>query len=126
MAISIPGYDHFAAWLENFMLVIGYWLAIYEGISLSEHFVFRRGFSGYKPEDYTDASKLPPGIAALVAFCFGIMGAILGMAQVWFTGPIGALCGAEFGGDVGFELAFAFSTISYLMLRTIEKSYFKR
>ena len=126
IAISIPGYDHFQAWLENFMLIIGYWLAIYEGISLSEHFIFRRGFKGYRPETYTNPSALPPGIAAVIAFGFGVMGAILGMAQVWFTGPIGALCGAEFGGDVGFELAFAFSTTSYIVMRTVEKSYFKR
>ena len=48
------------------------------------------------------------------------------MAQVWFTGPIGKLCGGDYGGDVGFELAFAFAAISYLALRTVEKSYFKR
>ena len=108
------------------MLVIGYWLAIYEGVALSEHFVFKRGFAGYVPEHYTDPSKLPPGYAACTAFAFGVMGAILGMAQIWFTGPIGKLCGAAFGGDVGFELAFCFATISYLVLRTIEKSYFKR
>ncbi|EFW98667.1 purine-cytosine permease [Grosmannia clavigera kw1407] len=126
IAISIPGYSHFESWLENFMLIIGYWLAIYEGISLSEHFIFRRGFSGYHPEDYTDASKLPPGIASIIAFGFGIMGAILGMSQVWFTGPIGKLCGGDFGGDVGFELAFAFAAVSYIGMRAVEKSYFKR
>ncbi|KAH8880087.1 purine-cytosine permease [Thozetella sp. PMI_491] len=126
IAISIPGYDHFESWLENFMLVIGYWLAIYEGIALSEHFIFKRGFQGYNPEDYTNPRALPPGFSAILAFCFGIMGAILGMAQVWFTGPIGKLCGADFGGDVGFELAFAFSAISYIGMRAVEKSIFKR
>jgi NCS1 nucleoside transporter family len=127
IAISIPGYDHFESWLENFMLVIGYWLAIYEGVSLTEHFVFRRGFSGYNPEDYTNPSKLPVGIAAVLAFGFGLMGAVLGMAQVWFTGPIGKLAGGPvFGGDIGFELAFAFSSTSYLVMRTIEKAHFKR
>ncbi len=73
-----------------------------------------------------DAKLLPPGIAAVVAFAFGIMGAVLGMAQVWFTGPIGKLCGAEYGGDVGFELAFAFSAVTYIPLRYFEKRYFKR
>lgn len=126
IAISIPGYSHFESWLENFMLIIGYWLAIYEGISLSEHFIFRRGFKGYHPEDYTDASKLPPGIASIIAFAFGVMGAVLGMSQVWFTGPIGKLCGGAFGGDVGFELAFGFSSVSYIAMRSVEKSYFKR
>lgn len=73
-----------------------------------------------------DKSKLPPGFAAALAFCFGIMGAVLGMAQVWFTGPIGKLCGTEYGGDVGFELAFSFAAVSYIVLRSVEKSYFKR
>ncbi|OIW24038.1 purine-cytosine permease [Coniochaeta ligniaria NRRL 30616] len=126
VAISIPGYDHFESWLENFMLVIGYWLSIYEGISLMEHFVFKRGFTGYQPENYMNPKLLPPGFAAIGAFLFGVMGAVLGMAQVWFTGPIGKLCGGDFGGDVGFELGFSFSAISYLVLRTVEKSYFKR
>ncbi|KAK7914663.1 NCS1 nucleoside transporter [Apiospora marii] len=126
VAISIPGYDHFENWLENFMLLIGYWLAIYEGISLSEHFLFRRSYDGYQPEDYTEPGLLPPGYAAVSAFGFGIMGAVLGMAQVWFTGPIGKLCGAEAGGDIGFELAFCFAAVSYSVLRTFERSYFKR
>ncbi|KAF5868539.1 putative purine-cytosine permease protein [Botrytis fragariae] len=125
-AIAIPGYGNFESVLENFMLVIAYWLAIYEGIALSEHVFFKKGFQGYRPENYMDASRLPPGIAAMVAFLFGVMGAVLGMAQVWFTGPIGKLCGAEYGGDVGFELAFAFSAISYCGLRWLEIRRFGR
>ncbi|KAK8103916.1 purine-cytosine permease [Apiospora kogelbergensis] len=126
VAISIPGYDHFENWLENFMLLIGYWLAIYEGISLPEHFLFRRGYAGYQPEHYTEPGLLPPGYAAIAAFGCGIVGAVLGMAQVWFTGPIGKLCGAETGGDIGFELAFCFAAVSYAVLRSLERSYFKR
>ena len=30
-AIAIPGYSHFETVLENFMLLIAYWLSIYEG-----------------------------------------------------------------------------------------------
>jgi len=126
IAIAIPGYSHFESVLENFMLLIGYWLAIYEGISLSEHIIYRRGFTGYRPQDYLDKTKLPPSFAAITAFGFGIMGAVLGMAQVWFTGPIGKLCGTEYGGDVGFELAFGFSATSYIILRYFEKRYFGR
>jgi len=125
-AIAIPGYSHFESILENFMLLIAYWLAIYEGISLSEHILFKKGFTGYHPEDYMSKDKLPPGYAAILAFCFGIMGAVLGMAQQWFVGPVGKLCGATFGGDVGFELAFAFSAISYCVLRYFEKKHFGR
>jgi len=125
-AIAIPGYSHFESVLENFMLLIAYWLAIYEGISVSEHVLFKRGFGGYHPEDYMSKDKLPPGFAAILAFCFGVMGAVLGMAQQWFIGPIGKLCGGKFGGDVGFELAFAFSAISYCILRYFEKKHFGR
>ncbi|KAI9821121.1 MAG: purine-cytosine permease [Pycnora praestabilis] len=147
-AIAIPGYSHFESVLENFMLVIvssasnhpraqvkalptnrsqGYWLAIYEGISLTEHFVFKKGMLGYQIEIYNQPSKLPPGIAAITAFCFGVFGAVMGMAQVWFIGPIGSKIGTPgYGGDIGFELAFAFSSLSYLGFRTLEIRYFRR
>ncbi|KAI9757791.1 MAG: purine-cytosine permease [Chaenotheca gracillima] len=126
-AIAIPGYSHFESVLENFMLVIGYWLAIYTGIALTEHLVFKRGYLGYAPEIYDQPSKLPVGIAAITAFAFGVMGAVLGMAQVWWIGPIGKRIGTPtYGGDIGFELAFAFSASSFLILRTIEFRYFKR
>ncbi|KAI0912805.1 purine-cytosine permease [Ustulina deusta] len=126
IAIAIPGYEHFEAALENFLLLIGYWLAIYEGVSLTEHFVFRRGFKGYRPENYTVPQRLPPGFAAISAFLVGVVGAVLGTAQVWYTGPIGKLCGADFGGDVGFELAFSFTTVTYICLRSLETWHFGR
>ena len=51
----------------------------------------------------------------------------MGMAQVWLKGPIGKKIGLPaFGGDIGFELAFAFAGTSYTILRYFEKSYFKR
>ncbi|KAI1426763.1 purine-cytosine permease [Xylaria sp. FL1777] len=126
IAIAIPGYEHFEAALENFLLLIGYWLAIYEGVSITEHFIFLRGFKGYKPENYTVAKCLPPGFAAISAFAIGVAGAVLGTAQTWYTGPIGKLCGADFGGDVGFELAYSFTAVAYIGLRSLETWYFGR
>ncbi|KAI2604688.1 purine-cytosine permease [Hypoxylon sp. NC1633] len=127
IGIAVPGYDHFESSLESFMLVIGYWLAIYEGVSLTEHLVFRRAsFSRYNPEQYDDPKQLPPGFAAVGAFCVGVAGAVLGMAQAWFTGPIGKLCGTDSGGDAGFEVAFGFTALSYLVFRAVEKAYCKR
>ena len=127
IGIAIPGYSHFESTLENFMNFIGYWLAIYESIALTDHFVFKRGFKGYTPEDYDNAKNLPPGIAAVAAFCMGIVGMVLGMSQTWFIGPIAKKAGMPpFGGDVGFELAAAFGATSYFCFRTIELKYFKR
>lgn len=127
IAIAIPGYSHFQTVLDNFMNFIGYWLAIYEGIALTDHFVFKRGFSGYIPENYDHPEKLPPGIAAVLAFCCGVAGMVTGMSQVWFVGPIALHAGeAPFGGDVGFELGFAFAAVGYLILRPIEMKIFGR
>lgn len=125
-AVAIPGYAHFSSVLENFMLLIAYWLAIYEGVAISEHVVFRRSFRAYEPDAYLDRARLPPGYAAIAAFACGVVGAVLGMAQVWFTGPIGKHAGAEFGGDIGFELAFGFAATSYCGLRYFEKRHFGR
>ncbi|KAI0015225.1 purine-cytosine permease [Xylariomycetidae sp. FL0641] len=126
VAVAIPGYNHFADALENFLLLIGYWLAIYEAVALTEHFVFRRGFGGYDVEDYNIPERLPRGWAAIAAFVVGAAGAVLGMAQKWFTGPIGKLCGGELGGDVGFELAFGFTAVAYCAFRGLEKRCFRR
>ncbi|PSK60288.1 Purine-cytosine permease fcyB [Elsinoe australis] len=127
IAIAIPGYSHFFEVLDSFMVFIGYWLAIYEGVSLTDHFFFKRGFAGYRPEHYDQPEKLPPGIAAVSAFCIGIVGMVLGMSQPWFVGPIAIHAGeAPFGGDVGFELAFLFAGVSYYGLRTLELKKFGR
>ena len=127
IAIAIPGYSHFEAVLENFMNFIGYWLAIYEGVALTDHFVFKRGFTGYDPAHYDQPEKLPPGIAAMFAFCCGIAGMVTGMSQVWFVGPIALHAGeAPYGGDVGFELGFAFAAVAYLICRPIELKFFGR
>jgi purine-cytosine permease-like protein len=61
-------------------------LAIYEGVAVTDHILFKKGMKGYDPSIY---ASLPLGAAALSAFSVGVAGAILGMAQVWFVGPVG-------------------------------------
>ena len=94
VAVAIPGYDHFETYLEDFMNLIvglfvyckghmsdclpqGYWLAIYEGIALSEHFLFKRGMDNYDVTIHNTPRLLPPGIAAVSAFLFGVLGAVM-------------------------------------------------
>ncbi|KAI1328908.1 purine-cytosine permease [Xylariaceae sp. FL0255] len=126
IAVAIPGYSHFAEALNYFLDFIGYWLGIYSAIGLTEHFVYRRGFDGYKPEDYVYPDRLPPGLAATGAFLVGVAGAVLGLSQVWFIGPIAKLAGTTYGGDVGFELAFGFAAVTYAVLRYFERRHFGR
>jgi purine-cytosine permease-like protein len=109
------------------MYVNSYWLAIYEGIAFTDHFVFKRGMRGYNPELYDHPKSLPPGIAAVLAFCCGVAGMVTGMSQVWWVGPIALKAGeAPYGGDVGFELGFAFAAVGYFILRNIELRLFHR
>jgi len=127
VAIAIPGYYHFESVLINFMNFIAYWLAIYEGIALTDHFFFKRGFSGYHVEAYVQPEKLPPGIAAVFAFCHGVAGMVAGMSQEWWVGPVARYAGMPpYGGDVGFELGFVFSAVSYFILRNLELIKFGR
>jgi hypothetical protein len=43
------------------------------------------------------------------------------MSTTWFIGPLARKIGG--GGDIGFELAFAFSVITFIPLRWVERKY---
>ena len=64
-------------------------MAIYEGVAITDHILFKKGMKGYDPSIYASPKLLPLGAAALSAFSVGVAGAILGMAQVWLVGPVG-------------------------------------
>ena len=83
--------------------------------------------TAYDPAHYDQPSKLPPGIAPVFAFCCGVAGMVTGMSQVWYVGPIALHAGkAPFGGDVGFELGFAFAFTAYAGARWVELRVFGR
>ncbi|KAH6666930.1 hypothetical protein B0J14DRAFT_677645, partial [Halenospora varia] len=42
---------------------------------------------------WNERTRLPPGYAADITFCFGIMGAVLRMNQSWYQGKIGGYIG---------------------------------
>ncbi|ODV83904.1 hypothetical protein CANARDRAFT_29628 [[Candida] arabinofermentans NRRL YB-2248] len=125
LAICIPAYYSFESVMDNFMNLIGYYLAIYDALSLSEHFIYLKGFSGYNIDAYDDKSQLNPGYAGTFAFACGAAGVVLGMDQTWYAGVIATKIG-DYGGDIGFELAFSFSFIAYNILRPFERKYFGR
>ncbi|VVT48416.1 uncharacterized protein SAPINGB_P001768 [Magnusiomyces paraingens] len=125
IAIAIPAYYDFNNVMEDFMNLIGYWLAIYTAIGISEHFFYKKGFIGYNPDDYNNAKRLPPGIAAGFSFACGCAGVAIGMNQIWWTGPLAKLIGT-YGGDIGFELAFGFAFIAFNITRPLELRYFNR
>jgi NCS1 nucleoside transporter family len=120
---GVAGREHFSALLTNFLSILSYWTAFFIVIVTEEHFLFRRKggrLGGYNLADWDNPSKLPIGVAGLLACCFGIVGAVVGMSQVWYTGPIGKMAGGTHGADLGFELAACFAAVTFPLLRWIE------
>jgi purine-cytosine permease-like protein len=116
VAIALPNAANFATTLQNFLLLIAYWLGPWSIILVLEHFVFRRG--KYNVEDWNRPSKLLFGSAAILSMVIGLIGVFLGASQSYFTGPIAH----RLGMDIGFELGVVFAAIAYLILRSVELS----
>lgn len=119
IGVAVEAAKSFFVNLENFLGVIGYWSAAFIGIVFVEHVLFRRSsFSMYtkNEEAWDDSKQLPLGVAAVSAglLCLGLL--VPGMAQIWYTGPIG-----EKTGDIGFEVAFVLSAFAYVPLRYLER-----
>jgi len=111
------------ATLQTFLSIIGYWTVIHIIVVAEEHFFFRAGrWSRYDLDAWSKQDLLPFGWGAIGAFCFGFLGAALGMKITWFTGPIAGLVGSK-GANIGHEMTFAFSSLSFPLFRWLEKKY---
>ncbi|KDQ63006.1 hypothetical protein JAAARDRAFT_119103 [Jaapia argillacea MUCL 33604] len=120
---GVAGREHFSEILSNFLSILSYWTAFFIVIVAEEHLIFRRAggvLGGYQLDDWDIPSRLPLGVAGILAGCFGVTGAIVGMSEVWYTGPLGKAAGDLYGADLGFELAAAFAAVTYPPLRYLE------
>ncbi|KAH9939859.1 purine-cytosine permease [Amylocystis lapponica] len=120
--VAIVGATHFYTTFTDVLSVIGYWSTVFATIVLLEHFVFRRGsFAQYDLAVWDTPARLPPGLAALLAFlcAFGLI--VPCMDQAWYVGPIAAAG----SGDVGIIVGAALVGIVYPVLRTVEKAIWK-
>lgn len=116
LILALAGKEHLMVIMQNFLALMGYWIELMFVIVLMEHLIFSRG----RVLDWTrweDKSYLPIGYAALVSFLLGWVGAVLGMYQVWYTGPLATLSGPA---DVGVWIGTGFTIVSYLPLRWLE------
>lgn len=121
---AIAGREHLYTIFQNFLALMGYWVMIFVSIVLEEHVIFRRGI-GFDWTAWEDKARLPLGIAALTAFLTGWAGAIIGMAQTWYIGPVAEKVGG-IGADIGTWLGIAFTLVLFPPLRYLELKKFGR
>ena len=126
LVCSVAGRNHLFNIFEDFLPIMSYWICPWLTIALEEHVLFHllRGV----PFDWTaweDRKRLPVGAAALVAWLVGWAGAIIGMDQVWYQGPVALKIGG-YGGDIGAWMSIAFACVAYPPLRYLELKKFGR
>ncbi len=102
--------------------LIGYWIAPFCAVVLTEHFVFRRSFSAYDVAHAWDDPhhpSLPRPYPALCALAASVGVIVLCMQQKWWTGPV-----AKKGtGDLGMILGFVVSVPVYAGARWVELNW---
>ena len=102
---------------------VGYWLAPFCSIVLTEHFIFRKStYSSYdvlEAWNKPDHPNLPRSYASSFTFAATVGFIVLCMQKQWWTGPI-ARTGT---GDVGMLLGFLFGVLVYTCTRWAEKAW---
>lgn len=127
---AIAGRNNLFDIFQNFLALMGYWIVIWVTIVVEEHVLFKRALFGGTPLGYDWAAwehprKLPVGIAALTAFLIGWAGAIIGMYQNWYVGPVAKRVNGG-GADIGDWLAIGMCGVIYPGLRWLEIRKFGR
>ena len=114
--------QYFKDSLQTFLSIIGYWTIIHLVVIAEEHIFFRGGrWSAYNFDAWDKPALLPFGWGAIATFCFGFLGAALGMKVAWYVAPIAGLIGK--GANIGHELTFGFSALAFPLFRGLEKRY---
>lgn len=127
LVLSVAGRNSLYRVFENFLPMMAYWICPFITIVIEEHLLFHKlPGKQFDWSIYENQSQLPIGLAALLSFLIGFAGAVLGMYQVWYTGPIALRIGGEFGGDIGPWIAIGFTAIVFPPLRWLELKRFDR
>lgn len=141
---ALVGKDHFSEILGNFLPMIGYWISVYFILLVEENVFFRNKWLYHKlytvenevENDnvqaltrlwyrknlyynftiWDDYDRLTHGYAAIFASLCGAAGAVVGMDQTYYVGPIGRLIGRD-GGDLGMWLSMGFAGAVFVPLR---------
>ncbi|CAF0757942.1 unnamed protein product [Adineta steineri] len=128
--LAIVAANKFNDSLISLLSLTSYWSVVFVVIVVEEHLLFRRySFKNYNFDIWNNRKSLSIGIAAILSGLIGAVGIALGMTQTWFTGPIAkAIAGdsGEQGADVGLELGFVFTAVSFPLFRSIELYFIRK
>ncbi|PHH84253.1 hypothetical protein CDD83_2242 [Cordyceps sp. RAO-2017] len=116
LVLAVAGREHLFLIFQNFLALMGYWVMVMVVIVLEEHLLFRRA-AGFDWARWEDRAYLPAGWAAAAAFLLGCAGAVLGMSQAWYVGPLARLSATA---DVGLWVGCGFTLLAFAPLRRLE------
>ncbi|XBW35704.1 hypothetical protein QEN19_001274 [Hanseniaspora menglaensis] len=121
IAISITAVEtSFETFMSDMMDGIGYFAVLFCSLTFCEIAVFRKfNLDFIKPENYDSPSKLPIGLAGIVAFVVNIPLVAMGMDQSYWVGYIAKKC----GGDVAMEITAVVAFLIYIPLRYMENKW---
>ncbi|KAE8349153.1 hypothetical protein BDV28DRAFT_152155 [Aspergillus coremiiformis] len=114
---AIVAHKYLREIMENFLPLMSYWIVAWFAVCLEEAWIIQRG-RDYDWTVWNNPHRLPMGLAAGASFVFGILGAVLGMSQSYFVGPIAKAL--PYDCDLGMWLAFGFTAVVYAPFRLVE------
>ena len=123
MRFPSPFHSHLPSHCTNARPVpafLGYWLAPFCAIVLTEHFLFRRSYSAYDvfaAWNVPTHPDLPHWWPSLATFAVAVCIIVLCMEQAWGTGPIAA----RGTGDIGMLVGFGVSALVFAGTRALER-----
>jgi nucleobase:cation symporter-1, NCS1 family len=103
-------YNNFSSTVENYLLVITYWIGPWAAIVLID---WRRRAGRVNAAGAVRFSLLPSGRNALIALVVGFLVSVPFMNQTLFVGPLVATLG---GADIAYFVGFIVAAIAYALL----------
>lgn len=124
---SVAGRNNLYDVFMNFLPIMSYWVCPWLTIALEEHLIYQKAKGKhFNWSIWQNRKQLPIGLAAFLAFIIGWAGAIIGMDQIWYVGPVAKKIGNGYGADIGTWLAIGFTAIIFPPLRWLELKKFGR
>lgn len=141
LVLSLCGKEHLSSIIGNVLPMLGYWISMYITLLLEENLLFRStSFTRklhhnefedsespcmYNWNSWNKPQNITLGLASATAFACGVVGAVLGMNQVYYVGVLSRKIGDD-GGDIGMWLCMGFTGVTYPVLRMLELKKFGR